>query len=148
LQRIASVTEQLSTEINVTEEHLKSGTLYEKTGLSREKWDEWEPYIIPISLVLFQVASFQDLTHVNILLSFCNTTCCLLQHLNKTYKTSVPLVLMNSFNTDEDTQKIIRKYKGLQVEIYTFNQSCFPRINRESLLPVAKSCNVDADIEA
>lgn len=70
------------------------------------------------------------------------------QHLNKTYKANVPLVLMNSFNTDEDTQKVIRKYKGLQVEIHTFNQSCFPRINRESLLPVARNCNVDADIEA
>lgn len=55
---------------------------------------------------------------------------------------------MNSFNTDEDTQKVIRKYKGLQVDIHTFNQSCFPRINRESLLPVAKNCNVEADIEA
>jgi hypothetical protein len=41
MQRIASVTEQLLIEINVTEEHLKSGTfeinlgqwtLYEKTG--------------------------------------------------------------------------------------------------------------------
>ena len=55
---------------------------------------------------------------------------------------------MNSFNTDEDTQKVIRKYKGLQVDIHTFNQSCFPRINRESLLPVAKNCNVEGDIEA
>lgn len=79
---------------------------------------------------------------------FCKTMRVFLQHLNKTYKTSVPLVLMNSFNTDEDTQKVIRKYKGLQVEIYTFNQSCFPRINRESLLPVAKNCNIDADLEA
>jgi len=70
------------------------------------------------------------------------------QHLNKTYKANVPLVLMNSFNTDEDTQKVIRKYKGFQVDIHTFNQSCFPRINRESLLPVAKNCNVDSDIEA
>nr|CAD7411670.1 unnamed protein product [Timema poppensis] len=69
-------------------------------------------------------------------------------HLNRTYKANVPLVLMNSFNTDEDTQKIIRKYKGLQVEIYTFNQSCFPRINRDSLLPVAKNCDIEADIEA
>jgi UTP--glucose-1-phosphate uridylyltransferase len=55
---------------------------------------------------------------------------------------------MNSFNTDEDTQKVIRKYKGLQVEIYTFNQSCFPRLNRESLLPVSKNCNIDADLES
>nr|CAD7265591.1 unnamed protein product [Timema shepardi] len=69
-------------------------------------------------------------------------------HLNRTYKANVPLVLMNSFNTDEDTQKIIRKYKGLQVEIYTFNQSCFPRINRDSLLPVAKNSDIEADIEA
>ncbi|PSN38944.1 hypothetical protein C0J52_08934 [Blattella germanica] len=61
---------------------------------------------------------------------------------------NVPLVLMNSFNTDEDTQKIIRKYKGLQIELYTFNQSCFPRINRESLLPIAKNCNVEGDMEA
>jgi hypothetical protein len=42
----------LSTEINVTEEHLKSGTfeinlgqrdIIKKMGLSQEKWDEWEP---------------------------------------------------------------------------------------------------------
>jgi len=81
-------------------------------------------------------------------LTFLDLTVQQIEHLNKTYKTSVPLVLMNSFNTNEDTQKVIRKYKGLQVEIYTFNQSCFPRINRESLLPVAKNCNIDADLEA
>jgi len=81
-------------------------------------------------------------------LTFLDLTVQQIEHLNKTYKTSVPLVLMNSFNTDEDTQKVIRKYKGLQVEIYTFNQSCFPRINRESLLPVAKNCNIDVDLEA
>jgi UDP-glucose pyrophosphorylase len=55
---------------------------------------------------------------------------------------------MNSFNTDDDIQKIIRKYKGLQVEIYTFNQSCYPRINRESLLPIAKDANVHKNLEA
>ena len=72
----------------------------------------------------------------------------MLQHLNKTYKANVPLVLMNSFNTDEDTQKVIRKYKGLQVELYTFNQSCFPRINRESLLPIANNCKIEDDMDA
>nr|CAI5837903.1 unnamed protein product [Callosobruchus analis] len=55
---------------------------------------------------------------------------------------------MNSFNTDEDTEKIIRKYKNLNVEIHTFNQSCFPRISRDSLLPVAKSGRVHENIEA
>lgn len=55
---------------------------------------------------------------------------------------------MNSFNTDNDTEQIIRKYKGLQVEIYTFNQSCFPRVAKESLLPIAKNCDIESNIEA
>lgn len=55
---------------------------------------------------------------------------------------------MNSFNTDEDTEKIVRKYQGFKVQIYTFNQSCFPRISRESFLPVAKDFDVESDIEA
>lgn len=45
------------------------------------------------------------------------------QHLNKTYNTDVPLVLMNSFNTDEDTKKILQKYTHHRVKIHTFNQS-------------------------
>ena len=87
------------------------------------------------------------------------------------YDANVPLVLMNSFNTDEDTMKIIRqdqfsltvitlgskfnfnthtnliftffdrKYSGFKVQIKTFNQSRYPRINRESLMPVARSIN-------
>ncbi|KAK9498606.1 hypothetical protein O3M35_003200 [Rhynocoris fuscipes] len=81
-------------------------------------------------------------------LSFLDLTVQQIQHLNRTYKTNVPLVLMNSFNTDEDTQKIIRKYKGLQVEIYTFNQSCYPRIYKETLLPVPKKCDPTNDSEA
>lgn len=46
-----------------------------------------------------------------------------MQHLNKTYGTDVPLVLMNSFNTDEDTEKILKKYSQVKVKIFTFNQS-------------------------
>lgn len=55
---------------------------------------------------------------------------------------------MNSFNTDEDTEKVVRKYKNLQLEIHTFNQSCYPRINKETLLPVAKNTNIEEDMEA
>lgn len=55
---------------------------------------------------------------------------------------------MNSFNTDDDTKKIIRKYQGFRVQIYTFNQSCFPRINRESFLPVAKHFDIESNMEA
>lgn len=70
------------------------------------------------------------------------------QNLNKIYGVNVPLILMNSFNTDHDTQRIIRKYKGLDVEIHTFNQSCYPRICKDSLLPIAKNSSVDQDKEA
>lgn len=70
------------------------------------------------------------------------------QHLNKTYKVNVPLVLMNSFNTESDTEKVIRKYKNLQVEIHTFQQSCYPRLNKDTLLPFAPDCNVAEHLES
>lgn len=55
---------------------------------------------------------------------------------------------MNSFNTDKDTEQIIQKYKGLRVEIYTFNQSCFPRVSKETLLPMPKKYDIEGNIEA
>ncbi|KAL7638922.1 UNVERIFIED_CONTAM: hypothetical protein RMT77_010456 [Armadillidium vulgare] len=81
-------------------------------------------------------------------LTFLDLTVQQIEHLNKTYDTSVPLVLMNSFNTDDDTQKVIKKYQGFQVPIYTFNQSKYPRLNKESLMPIAKNCCVESDMEA
>ena len=54
------------------------------------------------------------------------------------YNTDVPLVLMNSFLTDEDTEKIIRKYSSFQVSIKTFRQSCYPRISRDTLMPAPR----------
>ena len=56
-------------------------------------------------------------------LTFLDLTVQQIEHLNKKYDTDVPLVLMNSFNTDEDTHKIIRKYNNFRVRILTFNQS-------------------------
>ncbi|XP_034509235.1 UTP--glucose-1-phosphate uridylyltransferase-like [Ailuropoda melanoleuca] len=55
--------------------------------------------------------------------TFLDLTVQQIEHLNKTYNTDVPLVLMNSFNTDEDTKKILQKYNHCRVKIYTFNQS-------------------------
>merc|ERR1719225_2408084 len=81
-------------------------------------------------------------------LTFLDLTVQQIEFLNKKYGANVPLVLMNSFNTDEDTHKIIRKYSGFNVSIHTFNQSRYPRINKESLMPIAKSCNTDAGHEA
>lgn len=71
-----------------------------------------------------------------------------IEFINKTYGCNVPLVLMNSFNTDEDTKKILLKYATFQVEIHTFLQSRYPRINKESLLPIAKDYSLsDGKIE-
>ncbi|BFZ07692.1 hypothetical protein BsWGS_10731 [Bradybaena similaris] len=67
-----------------------------------------------------------------------------IEHLNKVYGVDVPLVLMNSFNTDDDTQKILRKYSQIQVSIFTFNQSRYPRINRDTLMPVPRSFGEDS----
>lgn len=80
--------------------------------------------------------------------SFLDLTVQQIEHLNKQYDADVPLILMNSFNTDSDTQKIIKKYAGFKVRIITFNQSRYPRINRETLLPIAKTPYTKDDIEA
>lgn len=81
-------------------------------------------------------------------LTFLDLTVQQIEHLNKKYDVNVPLVLMNSFNTDDDTQKIVRKYRNLKVDIHTFNQSCHPRINRDTYHPVCKTADVKADLEA
>jgi len=72
-------------------------------------------------------------------LTFLDLTVKQIENLNRLYDADVPLVLMNSFNTEEDTEKILRKYTQVRVRILHFNQSKYPRINRESLLPIARS---------
>lgn len=60
-----------------------------------------------------------------------------IEHLNKSYPdANVPLLLMNSFNTDAETAKIIQKYQDTNVTITTFQQSRYPRIVKESLEPM------------
>lgn len=81
-------------------------------------------------------------------LTFLDLTVQQIEHLNQSHGVDVPLVLMNSFNTDDDTEKIIRKYHGRQVRILTFEQSCYPRIHKDTLLPVAKDTNVQDSLEA
>jgi UTP--glucose-1-phosphate uridylyltransferase len=72
-------------------------------------------------------------------MSFLDLSVRQVEHLNRTYDSNVPIILMNSFNTDEDTAAIIKKYEGHNVDILTFNQSRYPRILKDSLLPVPKS---------
>lgn len=74
-------------------------------------------------------------------LTFLDLTVQQIESLNKQNDADVPLVLMNSFNTDEDTEMILRKYASCKVSIHTFNQNRYPRINKETLLPVPQRLN-------
>ncbi|KAL3698311.1 hypothetical protein R1sor_012387 [Riccia sorocarpa] len=58
-----------------------------------------------------------------------------IEHLNRTYGSEVPLVLMNSFNTHDDTLEIVRKYEQSKLDVVIFNQSQYPRIVAEDLTP-------------
>jgi UTP--glucose-1-phosphate uridylyltransferase len=80
-------------------------------------------------------------------LTFLDLTMQQIQHLNRVYNVSVPLVLMNSFNTDEDTLKLLKKYSNVRVEVHSFCQSRYPRINRETYMPIAKDLQND-DLDA
>ncbi len=54
---------------------------------------------------------------------------------------------MNSFNTDEETNKIINKYNHIKVKIFTFNQSRYPRIDRDNLLPIARTASYNSELD-
>lgn len=45
---------------------------------------------------------------------------------------------MNSFNTHEETGKVVSKYHNVNARIETFNQSRYPRILKDSLLPLGE----------
>ncbi|CAG8444200.1 4577_t:CDS:2 [Acaulospora colombiana] len=62
-----------------------------------------------------------------------------IEYLNSKFDVNVPFILMNSFNTDDHTKRIIQKYGSHKIDILTFNQSRYPRINKESLLPMPRS---------
>ncbi|XP_042418849.1 UTP--glucose-1-phosphate uridylyltransferase-like [Zingiber officinale] len=59
-----------------------------------------------------------------------------IESLNKKYGCNVPLLLMNSFNTHDDTLKIVEKYANSNIEIHTFNQSQYPRLVVEDFSPL------------
>ncbi|KCV73311.1 UTP-glucose-1-phosphate uridylyltransferase [Fonticula alba] len=76
-------------------------------------------------------------------MTFLDLTVRQIEFLNQTYGCDVPLILMNSFNTTDDTAKIIQKYKSHDVRILTFNQSRYPRFNHESNAPCPNSFDSD-----
>ncbi|KAK5122929.1 putative UTP--glucose-1-phosphate uridylyltransferase [Meristemomyces frigidus] len=74
-------------------------------------------------------------------MSFLDLSVRQIEYLNRTYDVNVPFVLMNSFNTDADTANIIKKYEGHNIDIMTFNQSKYPRVLKDSMLPAPKSAD-------
>ncbi|KAJ3101870.1 UTP-glucose-1-phosphate uridylyltransferase [Phlyctochytrium planicorne] len=76
-------------------------------------------------------------------MTFLDLTVRQIEYLNKEHGVNVPLILMNSFNTDHDTSRTIHKYASHGLTIETFNQSRHPRVSKESLLPLPKTYNAD-----
>lgn len=66
-------------------------------------------------------------------LTFLDLTVQQIAHLNAAHSVDVPLFFMTSFNTHEDTLRIMQKYNSKEVHITTFRQSKYPRIMKESL---------------
>lgn len=68
-------------------------------------------------------------------MTFLDLTIQQIQHLNATHSVDVPLLLMTSFNTHHDTQRITKKYAHGSVQIRSFMQSRYPRITKDTHLP-------------
>ncbi|KAL3845069.1 hypothetical protein ACJIZ3_002472 [Penstemon smallii] len=68
-----------------------------------------------------------------------------IETLNAKYGCNVPLLLMNSFNTHDDTLKIVEKYANSNIDIHTFNQSQYPRLVVEDFSPLSTKGNAGKD---
>lgn len=73
--------------------------------------------------------------------TFLDLTVRQIEYINDKYGVDVPLVLMNSFNTHQETLKIINKYTEHNVKVETFNQKMFPRIDKDTLLPIPQTAD-------
>ncbi|KAF8794522.1 UTP--glucose-1-phosphate uridylyltransferase-like [Argiope bruennichi] len=76
-------------------------------------------------------------------LTFLDLTIQQIENLNTEYETNVPLVLMNSFNTKDAIGDTLKKYRNLNIKIYTFMQDKYPHINAENFEPLPKSFEND-----
>jgi len=65
--------------------------------------------------------------------SFLDLTVRQVAGLNHSFSSNVPLLLMNSFNTHDETEKILAKYLNTGLKIHRFYQSRYPRIARDTL---------------
>lgn len=75
--------------------------------------------------------------------TFLDLTVKQIEGMNKKYGSNVPLLLMNSFNTHLDTERIRHKYDN-RVNLHMFQQSCYPRVLKETLRPYPTSLNSES----
>ena len=68
--------------------------------------------------------------------TFLDLTVRQVEWLNARHGVDVPLVLMNSFRTHESTVRLLNKYQSHAVTITCFEQSCYPRVDRDHYTPV------------
>jgi len=104
------------------------------------------PFISPLRLVLtyFQgINGAKSALEVKDGMTFLDLIVQQVEHLNTTHKVHIPLILMTSFNTHDDTLRIIKKYVSQDISITTFNQSRYPRIWKETLQPCPKHASDD-----
>ncbi|VDD76423.1 unnamed protein product [Mesocestoides corti] len=76
--------------------------------------------------------------------TFLDLTLQQIETLNSRYNLDIPLVLMNSFNTQQDTDAYLRRITKMNAKIYTFEQNRFPRLSEETGLPFAKSMQLES----
>ncbi len=70
-------------------------------------------------------------------LSFLDITALQIRSLNKRFGLSIPLIMMNSFNTERDTLAALDKYPDIKTNIpQSFIQHKFPKVNAADLSPV------------
>ncbi|KAH0787914.1 UTP--glucose-1-phosphate uridylyltransferase family protein [Histomonas meleagridis] len=68
--------------------------------------------------------------------TFFDLTCDQVRYYNKKYNVDIPLVLMQSFYTEDQMKPAIEKVKDIRV--LSYNQNKFPRIYEDTLEPVPK----------
>lgn len=65
-----------------------------------------------------------------------------INYLNHTCNVKIPLVFMNSFNTDDDTENVLANLRNPNIFLYSFLQSCYPRIAKDTLMPIASTSDI------
>ncbi|CAL9186397.1 unnamed protein product [Musa hybrid cultivar] len=96
----------------------------------------YNPLDVIMMIVKLFTCNYRSVIEVRNGFTFLDLIVIQIESLNKKYGCDVPLLLMNSFNTHDDTLKIVEKYANSNIKIHTFNQSQYPRLVVEDFMPL------------